>query len=69
MQFFSLEPKKLLPEVSFEIWIAVGDNRVGHSMEFEDIFYETLRPILTDISDNEVHRYIGPYSRWNKERL
>jgi len=32
------EPRNVFPEVASENWITVEDNRLGHSMEFEDIF-------------------------------
>jgi hypothetical protein len=42
MQLGSLELEQFLPKVVGESWIMVRDNRVGHSMEFEDIIHENL---------------------------
>jgi hypothetical protein len=42
MQLGALELKQLFPKVVGESWITIGDNIVGHSMEFEDIVHENL---------------------------
>jgi hypothetical protein len=42
MQLDALEPRKLFQKVSCECWITFEENRVGHSMEFEDILYQNL---------------------------
>jgi hypothetical protein len=42
MQLGSLKLEQLFPNVVGESWIMVKDNRVGHSMKFEDIINENL---------------------------
>jgi hypothetical protein len=42
MQLGSLELEQFFPKVAGESWIMVGDNRVGHDMDFEDIIHENL---------------------------
>jgi len=42
MQLGALEPEQFLPKFVFESGITIGDNRVGNSMDFEDIFHEKL---------------------------
>jgi hypothetical protein len=42
MHFGSVEPEQFLPKIVGESWISVRDNRMRHSMRFEDIIHENL---------------------------
>ena len=42
MKLGSLELEESFPKIDGECWITIKDYRVGHSMEFEDIFHENL---------------------------
>jgi len=39
MKLGTLELEQILPKIVSESWITVGDNRVKHAMEFENIIY------------------------------
>jgi hypothetical protein len=42
MQFSSMELEQFLPKIVGQSWITIGDNSVGHSMNFEYIIDEHL---------------------------
>jgi hypothetical protein len=42
IKFGSMELEQFFPKVVIEGWIMVRENRVGHSMKFEDIIHENL---------------------------
>jgi hypothetical protein len=42
MQLGTLELEQFLPKVSCEGWITIRENRVGHSMDIEDIIHQNL---------------------------